>query len=97
VILIFGRNEFFGRSEVKFLVEMSLIFDFWSKGSLLFDMFICYLLYLRLYNLKRQCLYLAGTKNSSWTDRGRKSGRFERERFQVFSTMISIKRAMLST
>ena len=33
--------------------------------------------HLRLINLKRRVLHLAGTKNSSWTDRCRKSGRFE--------------------
>ncbi len=32
---------------------------------------------LRLCNLKRCVLHLAETKNSSWTDRRRKSGRFE--------------------
>jgi hypothetical protein len=33
--------------------------------------------YLRLINLKRTLFDLAGTKNSSWTDRPQKSGRFE--------------------
>jgi len=37
---------------------------------------------IRLYNLKRTLLHLAGTKNSSWTDRSLKSGRFEINRFQ---------------
>ena len=37
--------------------------------------------YLRLINLKRRVFDLAGTKNSSWTDRPQKSGRFEIKRF----------------
>jgi hypothetical protein len=37
--------------------------------------------YIRLINLKRRVFDLAGTKNSSWTDRPRKSGRFEIKRF----------------
>jgi hypothetical protein len=37
--------------------------------------------YLRLINLKRTLFDLAGTKNSSWTDRPQKSGRFEIKRF----------------
>jgi hypothetical protein len=36
---------------------------------------------IRLANLKRRVFDLAGTKNSSWTDRPRKSGRFEIKRF----------------
>ena len=51
---------------------------------------------LRLIYLKRRVLHLAGTKNSSWTDRCRKSGRFEIKRFQVLTTVISMKRAVLS-
>jgi hypothetical protein len=50
--------------------------------------------YLRLCNLKHRVL--AGTKNSSWTDRCQKSGRFEIKRFLVLSTLISIKHAILS-
>ena len=50
--------------------------------------------YVRLINLKRRVFDLAGTKNSSWTDRPRKSGRFEIKRFQVLSTLISIKHAI---
>ena len=38
-------------------------------------------LIIRLFNLKRRVLHLAGTKNSSWTDRCQKSGRFEIKRF----------------
>lgn len=68
MILIFGRNEFFGRSEVKFLVEMSLIFDFWSKGSLLFDMFICYLLFvICLFGLlSRTSFHLLNMGSKDW-------------------------------
>jgi hypothetical protein len=51
---------------------------------------------IRLINLKRRVFDLAGTKNSSWTDRPRKSGQFEIKRFQVLSTLISIKHAISS-
>ena len=37
--------------------------------------------HIRLINLKRTLRDLAGPKNSSWTDRPRKSGRFEIKRF----------------
>ena len=55
-----------------------------------------YVYYLRLKNLKHRVLHLAGTKNLSWTDRCQKSGRFEIKQFQVLSTMISNKYAILS-
>jgi len=47
---------------------------------------------IRLFNQKGTLLDLAGTKNSSRTDRRRKKGRFEINRFQFFSTLISIQR-----
>ena len=53
-------------------------------------------LYVKLINLKRTLFDLAGTKNSSWTDRPRKSGRFEIKRFYVLSTLIIIKHAISS-
>ena len=55
-----------------------------------------YCTHIRLINLKLRVLHLAGTKNSSWTDRRRKSGRFEIKRFQVLSTLIRIKHAISS-
>ncbi len=51
---------------------------------------------LRLFNQKGTLFDLAGTKNSSRTDRLRKKGRFEINRFQFFSTLISIKRPQSS-
>ena len=45
---------------------------------------------IRLINLKRRVFDLAGTKNSSWTDRRRKSGQFEIKRFQVLSTVYAL-------
>jgi len=51
---------------------------------------------IRLFNKKGTLFDLAGTKNSSRTDRRRKKGRFEINRFQFFSTLISIKRPQSS-
>ncbi len=56
----------------------------------------CGVSHLRLFNLKRRVLHLAGTKNSSWTDRCQKIGRFEIKRFRVLTTVISMKCAVLS-
>ena len=46
---------------------------------------------LRLFNQKRRVLHLAGKKKLSWTDRRRKSGRFEIKRFLVLSTLTTLR------
>ena len=75
-----------------FLVRVHHRAFFSTRSMVLFiySQLVFTVLYIRLINLKRTLRDLAGTKNSSWTDRPRKSGRFEIKRFQVLSTLISI-------
>ncbi len=81
-MMVFGELYQLGGSTEVDTNEMSVI------GNISLKIILIY--------LKCTLFDLAGTTNSSWTDRCGKSGRFEIKLFQVLSTMISIKHAISS-